>query len=393
MKRHSTTTNLLESINDWTISLSNHKSIIIAYIDFKSAFDCISHPKLLLKLASYGIKGNLLLWISAFLSNRSQSVRINSSTSEPCRVTSGVPQGSVLGPLFFNLFVNDITDHIDPSTTVKLFADDLKLYSTYTNIAPANLQNQLNIIQHWSNTWQLRISYTKCHILTLGSHTISNIFHLDNNSITEVDSMNDLGITIDARLKFNKHINNIVNIANQRKSLILRCFLSRSGSNLLRAFKVYIRPILEYASTTWSPSYITEIILLERVQRVFTKRIPSCGNLSYHDRLSVLNLQSLEHRRLLADLVFIYNMINKNNCLNSENFFTFNPNKTLRGHPLKVAVPLSKINVRSHFLSHRVVPIWNSLPVVLVLSPTITSFKSRLNRINLDKYLIFPSTY
>ena len=104
MKRHSTTTNLLESINDWTISLSNHKSIIIAYIDFKSAFDCISHPKLLLKLASYGIKGNLLLWISAFLSNRSQSVRINSSTSEPCQVTSGVPQGSVLGPLFFQSF-------------------------------------------------------------------------------------------------------------------------------------------------------------------------------------------------------------------------------------------------------------------------------------------------
>ena len=149
----------------------------------------------------------------------------------------------MLGSLFFNLFVNDLTDHIDPSTTVKLFADDLKLYSSYTNIAPANLQSQLNIIQQWSNTWQLRISYTKCHILTLGSHTQSNIFHLDKNIITEVDSMNDLVITIDAKLKFNKHINNLVNKANHRKSLILRCFLSKSCSNLVRALKVYVRPI------------------------------------------------------------------------------------------------------------------------------------------------------
>ena len=187
MKRHSTTTtNLLESMNDWTISLSNHSSIIIAYIDFKSAFDCISHPKLLLKLASYGIEGNLLLWISAFLSNRSQSARINSSTSEPCQVTSGVHQG-VCSALFFNLFVSDSADHIDPSTTVKLFANDLKLYSSYTNIAPANLQSQLNIIQQWTNTWQLRISYTKCHILSDLTHNL--IFHPDNNIITEVDSM------------------------------------------------------------------------------------------------------------------------------------------------------------------------------------------------------------
>ena len=147
LRRHSTTTNLLESINDWTISLSNHNSVTIAYIDFKSGFDCISHPKLLLKLSSYGIKGNLFSWIASFLSNRSQSVKLNSAISEPCLVTSGVPQGSVLGPLLFNLFINDLTDSIDPSNTAKLFADDLKLYSSFSNISPLNLQTQLNIIQ------------------------------------------------------------------------------------------------------------------------------------------------------------------------------------------------------------------------------------------------------
>ena len=393
MRRHSTTTNLLESINDWTISLSNHNSVTIAYIDFKSAFDCISYPKLLLKLSSYGIKGNLFSWIASFLSNRSQSVKLNSAISEPCLVTSGVPQGSVLGPLLFNLFINDIADFIDPSNTAKLFADDLKLYSSLSNISSLNLQTQLNIIQQWSNTWQLRISYTKCHILTLGQHQNFQIHHLDNNILSRVDSMNDLGITIDTKLKFNKHINNIVTKANQRKSLILRCFLSRNCHNLVRAFKVYVRPILEYASPTWSPSYITQIILLESVQRDFTKRLIGCSNLTYHERLLLLKMQNLEHRRLTADLIMTYNIINKNNCLNTEDFFTLNPNKNLRGHPFKISIPLSKHNTRSHFLSNRVASVWNSLPSSLVLSPNINSFKSRLRKTDLNKHLIFPSTY
>ena len=120
LKRHSTSTNLLESINDWTLTISNHKSVTIAYLDFKSAFDCISHTKLIHKLCSYGIQGNLLFWIKAFLSGRTQMVRINSSLSQICTVTSGVPQGSCLGPLLFNLFINDVTDHLTTPINAKL---------------------------------------------------------------------------------------------------------------------------------------------------------------------------------------------------------------------------------------------------------------------------------
>src|SRR6266536_1681599 len=158
IKKHSTSTNLLKCLNDWSIFLSNHKSVAIAYIDFKSAFDTISHAKLLLKLSSYGIKVNLLFWIKAFLSNRVQMVKINSSLSTPCSVTSGVPQESVLGPLLFNIFINDLTEHLDPTTSAKLFADDVKLYTEFSNLSPNNLQTQLNTIQLWSQTWQLSIS-------------------------------------------------------------------------------------------------------------------------------------------------------------------------------------------------------------------------------------------
>jgi hypothetical protein len=389
LKRHSTTTNLLESINDWTISLSNHQSVTIAYIDFKSAFDCISHSKLLQKLSCYGIKGNLFFWISAFLSNRSQRVKINSSLSSSHQVTSGVCQGSVLGPLLFNVFINDITDLLDPSTTAKLFADDIKLYSSFSNILPNCLQSQLNIIERWSSVWQMRISHSKCNILTIGHHQANNKLQIDNHNIDTVETANDLGVTIDSKLSFHPHITNIVSKANQRKSLILRCFLSRNPANLLRAFKVYVRPLLEYASTTWSPSYVTQIIALESVQRDFTKRIPGCSHLSYAERLSLLKLESLEHRRLIADLVFCFNILKGNNCIQPSDFFSPSLNTNLRGHPLKLTVPLAKTNTRKFFFANRIVPIWNSLPADLVLSPSVESFKFKLRKTDLNKHLIF----
>ena len=168
-------------------------------------------------MSCYEIKGNLFFWISSFLSGRSQRVKINSSLSSPCQVTSGVCQGSVLGPLLFNVFINDVTDSLDPSTTAKLFADDIKLYSSFSNISPSNLQNQLNIIQLWSSTWQLKISHSKCNILPIGPHSTNNTFHIDNIAISIVEHSIDLGITIDSKLSFHNHINNIVCRANQRK--------------------------------------------------------------------------------------------------------------------------------------------------------------------------------
>ena len=172
LKLHSTTTNLLETINDWTISLSNHKSVTIAYVDFQRAFDTISHPKLIHKLISYGVSGNLLFWIQSFLSNRTQVVRITSSFSSVCGVSSGVPQGSVLGPILFDIFINDLVDIFDGNATAKLFADDLKLYTDITFPSDRhNFQVQLDLLCKWSTQWQLGISYSKCSILQLGSPT------------------------------------------------------------------------------------------------------------------------------------------------------------------------------------------------------------------------------
>ena len=131
--------------------MHNHRSIIVAHIDFQRAFDAISHSKLIYKLSHYGIGGNLLFWIQAFLTNRSQCVKLNNSLSDFLPISSGVPQGSVIGPLLFTLFINDLTDMFDSSTTSKLFADDIKIYSEISiNCNLDMFQIHLDAIHNWA---------------------------------------------------------------------------------------------------------------------------------------------------------------------------------------------------------------------------------------------------
>ena len=203
LKRHSTNTNLLECLNDWTLSISNHKFVHIGYIDFQRAFDSISHPKLIVKLISYGISGNLLFWVKAFLFNRTQAVRVGSTLSRSIDVTSGVPQGSVLGPLLFNLFINDIADFFD-KCKIKMFADDLKLYTELSVDSISHFQLYLDHISAWAATWQLGISYSKCHFLELGNSASTFSYNLNHIAITKSDIVTDLGVIIDSNLKFKK---------------------------------------------------------------------------------------------------------------------------------------------------------------------------------------------
>jgi hypothetical protein len=393
LKNHSTCTNLLESLNDWTLSLSNHESVVIGYVDFARAFDSVSHPKLFLKLQGYGIKGNLLFWIQAFLTNRTQSVRVGSFLSTTRPVISGIPQGSVLGPIIFNVFINDITDNFT-YVTAKLYADDVKLYTNLSSPnAVTNFQQHLSLIKSWATTWQIAISHSKCNILELGLHPSHAPYNFSNQYIPRANSIKDLGVLIDPKLKFDLHIHDLVCRARQRSSLIHRCFLSRNASNLVRAFKIYIRPIVEYASPVWSPSQIYLINALESVQRAFTKRLPGFSKLSYAERLTNLKLKSLEHRRLISDLLFCFKIVRGFSSIEPNSFFTPSPNLSSRGHQYRIEIPLTKSNTRKQFFSNRVVSTWNSLPSSVVSAKTPNAFKRLINQHNLAKTLIFPCVY
>lgn len=264
----------------------------------------VSHPKLLYKLNAIGIKGNLLNWIRLFLSERKQLVIINGVKSDWQPVISGVIQGSVLGPLLFLIYINDISNCIIAPSKLLLFVDDLKLYCNSSD--PTNsLTTLLNSIADWCNLWQMKINVNKCSSLSYFTKD-KNIFKFLNADIQPMSDCKDLGIIFDSNANFICHINKIVALANQCLKLIFHCFHSKSMNFLLRTYKIYVRPVLEYGSMIWSPFHITLINKIESVQRRFTRMVPGLHSLTYIQRLIALGLEPLELRRLHIDLRLLH---------------------------------------------------------------------------------------
>ena len=243
--------------------------------------------------------------------------------------------------------MNDVTDYITLSTFVKLFADNLKLsYSEFScPVHSNNIQHNLDMIFFftWSYTWQLPISTPKCNTFHLGSSP-ANSYTISNHYLCNVSPVKDFGILVDSGLKFVDHIQDIVSRASKRANLVFRCFLSRNTTNLSKAFVTYVRPLLEYASPVWSPSYLYLINHIESVQKSFTKRLSFRESLSYAERLSNLRLQSLEHRRMIFDLILVFKIIHGFSCLNFDDFFSFaNNNRSSRGHPFRLYIPITLV--------------------------------------------------
>ena len=330
LAKHSTCTRLLETVNDWSIALRNCHSVDVVYFDFAKAFDTVTHKKLLYKLHAYGFGDKLVNLISSFLVGRSQRVMLPNGFSSWRPVGSGVPQCSVLGPLLFLLYINDITDMFVDNIAIKLFADDIKIYMEIAdNSQAAAFQDSINGIVRWADLWQLQLSYRKCQHMrvTLHKTDFPQTYLLCGDVLPSVMECRDLGITVDSTLSFTGHICNIVAKAKQRSSQILRFFLSQDPQVLRKAFVVYVRPILEYSSPVWSPSAVTYINKLESVQRSFTKRLPGFLKLSYDTRLKRLGLDRLEIRRLHADLIMCYKMVHKLVNIPFDQFFYIQPTK------------------------------------------------------------------
>jgi hypothetical protein len=374
-------------LNEWTTTLDQSYSIAVAYIDFASAFNSVSCTKLLLKLRSFGFCGSILEIITSFLSNRSQSTLVGDSISSNTLLTSGVPQGSVLGPVLFIIYINDVVD-IFTACVPSLFADDLKLYIRVTKFDDLSyLQDGLTALFDWSCMWQLSIAFRKCSVLSIGSVKTASDFNINSVSIPFSKEVVDLGVTIDNNLTFSLHINTLVKSAFARANTILRCFFSKDIECLSLAFVTYVRPMLEYCSSVWSPSSIMAINQIEAVQRRFTKRLFVNHELSYFERLATLGWVTLECRRIQADLILCYKIINGLISIDSEMFFTRVSNViNTRGHKFKLSVQLAKRNIRHNFFSVRVVNIWNDLPSHFVEATSVSVFKRLIVHYDLSKY-------
>ena len=392
LSKRSTTTNLLDCLNDWTCALMNRHSVAVAYIDFQKAFDSVCHAKLFLRLESLGISDNLLDWFKSFLSNRQQSTRVGDAISDILPLTSGVIQGSCLGPVLFVLYVNSILQVLSHNVKCSLFADDVKLYTALKfEHDIENLQTSIDQIVSWSSKWQLPISVRKCSLLICGNSVRYNedaFCSINGTIINQVDEVKDLGVIVDSSLKFNSHINCMVAKAHARAHLIRKCFVSRNSNILMKAFNAYVRPLLEYASPVWSPHYRYQIDKIEAVQRRFTKRLHGLNDLDYTTRLNLLGLSSLEKRRIIHDLVLAYKIIFGLIDVQSSKYFSLRTtvSTVTRGNQYKVVVNNCRVNTRKYYFSERIGPVWNSLPPSVVNFSNLSTFKRTVNNVKLELF-------
>ena len=400
----STITNLIEALNVWTEALSHGLSIDVIYLDYEKAFDKVPHERLLLQLNRYGIGGNILQWIRDYLSKRTQRVRVNGQYSSTAPVRSGVPQGSVLGPVLFLIFVADIAPMVN--NFVSLYADDTKLYSYLLDSGihtAETIQEDINILSSWSQKMQMSFNPEKCTSLHMGknnarfNYTLPKIYSTVSNQnsysytlyfhpLKKINEEKDLGVTVDSNLTFKKHISQKIAKANSMLFLIKNCFKHLDQEMLKLLFKSIVRPHLEYASNVWNPIHKEDIIRLESVQRKATKLIPELSTLCYEDRLRALDLPSLYYRRLRQDIIFIYNYTHQNIKLNTNTYCTIcqNNNTMLspitagtRGHPFRYKIQRHH-TVRNNFITSKVLHFWNNLSTHTVTACSTDSFKGRL---------------
>ena len=377
--RRSCNSQLLEVIEDWSSLMEEGKRIDAVYLDFKKAFDAVPHKRLLRKLQAYGVAGKLLRWIQAFLSGRRQRVRVRVCYSQWSPVTSGVPQGSVLGPLLFLIYINDMPDVV--SSAIKMFADDTKVYRNVSHpYQIQELQHDIDCVVEWSDRWQLPFNQAKCKCLHVGSGNQKHAYLIRDTVLESVSEERDLGVHIDSTLKFRKQAASAVSKATQLLAVIRRSFAYLNEQTLTLLYKTLVRPHLEYGNVIWGPFNRADQRLLERVQRRATKLVPGFRDLSYPQRLQRLKLPSLYYRRRRGDMVMIYQLVHAGIDLNPDEFVSKATMATTRGHSWKLAKPQAASRIRRNALCVRAINDWNALPPSVVLADTVNQFKSRLDQ-------------
>ena len=379
----STQTQQLNFLNTATQSYDAKIQMDIIYLDMSKAFDKFSHSKLLHVIDNLKLHYKVKNWITNYLSGRTQTTTLEHSFSDSADVTSGVPQGSVLGPLLFVIYIQDLIQLITQNfkeTTIYAFADDIKLVSTN----PTELQRVLTRVSDWMDKWDLKLNSDKSEHLTI-RETQPNKFFIRGKPVPKVTSVRDLGVTLSNNLNWRPYIDKIRAKANILSNIILRTFSPNNYILIANIFKTYVRPIAEYNTCTWSPHQKTDIKEIEKVQQTFTRKLCQRANIpfsSYNDRLKKLKLESLESRRVKRDLIYLYKIIHNHVDINFTDFFEF---RNFNGHCLRrhnlclVRKTPAKTLVRNNFYAIRVVKIWNELPADTVNSQSLSVFKNKLD--------------
>ena len=352
------------------------------------------HKRLLSKLKYYGISGNTLNWIESFLSDRNQQVVVDGKSSNTSKVTSGVPQGTILGPLLFLIFINDITENIQ--SQIRLFADDCLVYKEIANIKDAEtLQKDLNTLISWTKTWQMEFNISKCAMISFKDPRKRNIIKVDymmeGQKVQPAQDITYLGVKINSSLRWANHVNDTANKAHRLIGMLWRNLHKAPVELKKTAYQTLVRPTVEYSSSIWNPWTVKDINRIEGVQNAgarFVMNQPHRRNVrdSVSQLITSLGWKSLQERRQLTSLTFLYKM--QNGLVEIPSHYL--PRQVTHHYSTRRAGESTEQRSFDHYIANvdayknsllpRTVPLWNSLPRHITTAPSLDSFKARLQK-------------
>ena len=362
--RRSCETQLLTLVDELAKGLDKRKQLDLAVLDFSKAFDRVPHERLLRKLDHYGIRGKTLSCIRSFLSGRSQRVVVDGATSEAVPVVSGVPQGSVLGPILFLLFINDLPKCV--KSKVRLFADDCIVYRQIDNVSDAKLlQEDLKHLAAWEKKWGMDFHPEKCSVLRVNRKrtSINYTYYLKGHALKLDDRTKYLGIELSNDLQWNHHIDKIVKKGNSTLGFLRRNLRTNKEELKCTAYKSLVRPHLEYCMTVWNPHQKTQIDKIEMVQRRAARYITGRyhNTSSVNDMIGHLKLETLEERRTKAQLLMVYKIIYDHVDIPSKDYYTITKSRTRAKHDKKIRLILASTDIYKYSFFPRCINMWNNL--------------------------------
>ncbi len=392
LRGKSCTGQLLSVLHRISENLDLGKQTDILYFDIAKAFDTVDHTLLVNKLRRFGLNGNILKWFIDYLSGRQQRVLLNSEISKTLPVSSGVPQGSILGPLLFLIYINDLPESMtSPSVDVSLFADDTKCFSIVESLADARvLKTEAGNMEKWAQSERLKFNAQKCKVLSITRKRRPLVaeYIINGETLLHVSSQKDLGVTFSSDLSWNVHIQEQVTKANRMLGMLKRSTARVKNVNTRRCLYVtLVRSHLAYASQVWSPQTITMCMELERIQRRATKFIlalPFDSDTPYKTRLASLRILPLSYWHEYLDILYLFKCTHgfvKTDIL-PEKVDSITSTRNLRSTNnsiIKYKVPKARTLCHQNSYMVRVSRVWNSLPDEL-REPDISfyTFKSRL---------------
>ena len=339
----------------------------------------------------HGISGNVLQWIQGWLTGRQQRVVLNGSVSEWMPVTSGVPQGSVLGPTCFVIFINDLDDVLDlVNGFVSKFADDTKYGRIIRNDDDRRaMQRDIDKLNKWTETWQMDFNYKKCKIMHFGSTNPKYCYCMGGYApagtvLEVVTEEKDIGVIVSDSLKPSAQCAKAVKKANSILGQMSRTVHYRDKDVWINLYKTYVRQHLESSVQAWSPWYVKDIELLERIQERAVNMVTGLRSKVYSDELRELKLTTLHDRRIRGDMIQTWKYVHGRNP-GGKNLFNMSKDQHERlsrhtSKPLNIARPNARLEIRKNFFTSRCVGKWNSLPHSVQKVEELNDFKNAYDK-------------